>query len=229
MPQRVPVEWYLVTQNALVNLWEGFLLLIPKLLGSLIVFVFGWLIAAGAGRLVVEILDRLKFNEIFERGGWGEVFEKAEIKATPAQFVGAVIKWVLVIVFLLAAVEILGFVQFAVFLTRVLAYLPNVIVAVLMLVVAVILADILEKVVVVSVERARVGYSRLAGLLTKWSIFGFAVLAILTQLSIARDLVMTLFTGLVGMLVLSFGLAFGLGGKEVAAEILVNFWKKFRD
>lgn len=201
---------------------------IPRLLGTLIVFLVGWVISSGAGRLVIELLKRLKFNEIFERTGWGEAFRKAELKVNLSEFFGAIVKWILVFVFLLAAVEILGFLQFAVFLTKILGFLPNVVVAALIFVVATILADILQKITVASVERAEIGYSKLAGFLVRWAIFGFAMLAILVQLGIAKELITILFRGIVALLVISFGLAFGLGGKDVATEVLRELRHKLR-
>jgi len=223
------LDWYYVTIQALQNLWQGFLSFIPILLGAIIVFVIGWFISVGVGKLITEILKRVKFNQIFEKGGWKSALEKAEIKVDPSGFIGAIIKWILVIVFLLAAVEILGLIQFAGFLKSVLAYLPNVIVASLIFVVTVILVDIVEKIVRAAVESIKVGYGAMVSAVIKWSIWVFALLAILHQLGIAKPFMETLFTGLVAMLVISLGIAFGLGGKEVAAEILQDVKRKLKD
>ena len=220
--------WAQITTYALQNLWQGFLTFIPTLIGAIIVFIIGWFISVGIGKLVAEVLIRIKFNKLFEKTGWKQALEKAELKVNAAEFIGAIAKWVLVIVFLLAAVEILGFVQFAAFLKSILAYLPNVIVATLILVVTVILVDIVEKVVRTAVEGVKVGYGHLVSVMIKWSIWIFAVLAILHQLGIARPFMETLFTGFVAMLVISLGIAFGLGGKDVAAEILQDLKKKLR-
>ena len=157
-----------------------------------------------------------------------DALEKAEFKVDATEFVGAAFKWVLVIVFLLAAVEVLGLTQFAGFLTNVLDYLPNVIVAVLIFVVAVIIADLLEKVVRAAVEGAKVGYGNLVGLIVRWSIWVFAIFAILYQLKIALGLIEILLSGIVGLVVLAGGIAFGLGGKEVAGEILRDLKGKFQ-
>jgi len=220
--------WAQITTYALQNLWQGFLTFIPTLIGAIIVFIIGWFISVGIGKLVAEVLIRIKFNKLFEKTGWKQALEKAELKVNAAEFIGAIAKWVLVIVFLLAAVEILGFVQFAAFLKSILAYLPNVIVAALILVVTVILVDIVEKVVRTAVEGVKVGYGHLVSVMIKWSIWIFAVLAILHQLGIARPFMETLFTGFVAMLVISLGIAFGLGGKDVAAEILQDLKKKLQ-
>ena len=220
--------WAQITTYALQNLWQGFLTFIPTLIGAIIVFIIGWFISVGIGKLVAEVLIRIKFNKLFEKTGWKQALEKAELKVNAAEFIGAIAKWVLVIVFLLAAVEILGFVQFAAFLKSILAYLPNVIVATLILVVTVILVDIVEKVVRTAVEGVKVGYGHLVSVMIKWSIWIFTVLAILHQLGIARPFMETLFTGFVAMLVISLGIAFGLGGKDVAAEILQDLKKKLQ-
>lgn len=222
------LDWYAVTMNALLGLWAGFLGFLPELVGALIVFLIGWAISVGVGRLVSDLLKRAKFNQIFERGGWKKALEKAEIKVDPSGFVGAVFKWVLVLVFLMAAVEILGFTQFTIFLQSVLAYLPNVIVASLIFVAAVIIADITEKILRAAVEGAQVGYGQVVGAIVRWSIWTFASIAILVQLGVAPMLLQTLFTGLVAFLVLAGGLAFGLGGKETAGEIVRDLRNRMR-
>jgi len=223
------LDWADVTILAFQNLWQGFLNFIPVLIGAIIVFVIGWFISVGLGKLITEILKKAKFNQIFEKGGWKTALAKAEIKVDASGFIGAIVKWVLVIVFLSAAVEILGLPQFADFLKGVLAYLPNVVVASLIFVVTVIVVDIVEKLVRASVESIKVGYGQLVSAIVKWSIWVFAVLAILHQLGIARPFMEILFTGLVAMLVISLGIAFGLGGKDVAAELLQNLKRKLKE
>lgn len=221
--------WLDTTIIALKNLWLGFIDFIPNLIGAIIVFLIGWLISIALGKLIAEILKRIKFNRIFEKGGWKTALEKAEIKVDASSFIGAIIKWVLLIVFLAAAVEILGFNQLTVFLTqKVLPFLPNVVVAAFIFVVAVIIADILEKVVRAAVEGAKVGYGQLVGAIVRWSIWVFAILIILSQLGIGETFMADLFRGIVVMIVLAIGLAFGLGGKDVAAEILQDLRNKLR-
>lgn len=222
------LDWYTLTIQSLQNLWQAFMGFVPALIGAIIVFVIGWYISIGVGKLITEILRRIKFNQIFEKGSWDEALAKADIKVDASGFIGAIIKWVLAIVFLLAAVEILGFVQFASFLNGVLAYLPNVIVAALIFVVTVIVVDIVEKIVRVAVESIKIGYGQMVSAVIKWSIWIFAIMAILYQLGIARPFMETLFQGLVAMLVISLGIAFGLGGKEVAAEILQDLKRKLK-
>ena len=222
------LDWYTVTLDALQNLWQGFVALIPALVGAIIVFVIGWFISVAAGKLIAEILKRIRFNQIFEKGNWDEALAKANIKVDASAFIGAIVKWVLAIVFLMAAVEVLGLKEFASLLKEVLGYLPNVVVSAFIFVVAVLLADILEKVVRASVESIKAGYGHIVGLIIKWSIWIFAISIILVQLGVGAVLVQTLFTGLVAVIVISAGLAFGLGGKEIAADVLKDLYRKLK-
>jgi len=222
-------DWTMITIEALKDAWQSFLIFIPKLLGALIIFVVGWFIAIGLGRLVAEILVRLKFNQIFEKTGWKDALEKAELKVNPAEFIGAIFKWVLVIVFLSAAVDVLKLSQFVVLLNRLIGWLPNLIVAVAIFIVAIIVADIIEKVVRASVKKIGVDYVGFFGTISRWGIYVFAGLMILSQLGVASTIINAVVFGFVGMLALALGLAFGLGGKDVAAEIIKELKEKISE
>jgi len=222
-------NWADITAQALQSLWQGAIAFIPVLLGVIIVFVIGWFFAVLIGKIVTEILKRLKFNQIFEKGGWRAAMQKAEIKVDAAGFIGAIVKWVLIIAVLQVAVGILGWTDFAVLLGKVIDYLPNVIIAALIFVVAVVVADILQKVIVVAAESANFSYTRLAGTIVKWAIWIFAVLAILRQLVIVPELVETLFSAIVYGVVATFVIAFGLGGRDMASETLKELKGKLKE
>ena len=223
-------DWTTITIEALQKTWQGFLNFIPNLLIAIIVFIIGYFFALGIGKLIAGTLIRLKFNKIFERIGWREALEKAELKVNPSEFVGAIFKWILVIVFLLAVVEILGFVQFAVVLNKLIGWIPNLIVAVAIFVVAVIVADILDKIIRASVQKIGVKYVGALGGMVRWAIYIFAGLAILAQLKIEvanwiADLLRIAFAGVV----IAGAIAFGLGGKDAAAKIIEDLRKKISE
>ena len=115
------LDWYIVTIQALQNLWQGVVGFVPMLVGALVVFGVGWAFSVGVGKLVADVLNRLKFNQLLDRGGWKKAMDRADLRVDTAEFIGGIIKWVLVIVFLTAAVEILGLKQFALFLQNILA------------------------------------------------------------------------------------------------------------
>ncbi len=221
-------NWLQLTGKALEDLLIGAINFLPAIIGALVVLIIGWVIAVVLAKATAEILRRLKFNKIFENSTWEKAFEKAEITVDPSSFIGAIVKWILVIVFLLVAVEILGLVQFAAFLQDVLEYLPNVLAAAAIFVATVIIADISEKIIRASVESAKIGYGHMAGLIVRCSIWTFAILAILIQLQVAPSLIEILLQGIVGLIVIAGGLAFGLGGKDIAAEILRDLKEKIK-
>ena len=203
---------------------------VANLILAIVVFIIGYLISVGIGKIITEILKSIRFNKLFEKEGWSNALEKASIHVHPAEFIGAIFKWVFVIVSLLVAVDILHLVQFGTILTEVLNYVPNVVIAALIFVVAVIISDIIEKIVRVSVERMKIGHSYLAGSIVKWAIWIFTIFLILEQLLPNSELIKTLYMaivwGIVGTLGLGVAIAIGLGGKDVAAEVLEDMKKK---
>jgi len=222
-------DWLSIVQPFLQQL----ITFIANLVVAIIVFIIGYLISVGIGRLITEILKSVKFNKLFEKEGWRSALQRASVEVNPSEFIGAIFKWVFVIVSLLLAVDILRLSAFAGFLTQVLFYLPNVIVAVLVFVVAIIISDIVEKIVGATVERLKVGYGFVAASIAKWAIWIFAFFLILDQLVPASLLIKTLYTaiiyGIVGALALGIGLAIGLGGKEVAAKVISGIYRKIEE
>ncbi|OIO45310.1 hypothetical protein COU05_02365 [bacterium (Candidatus Gribaldobacteria) CG10_big_fil_rev_8_21_14_0_10_37_21] len=224
-------DWSAVLADSLQGLISGVIAFIPKLLGAVIVFIVGWIIAVWIGKLVSEILKRLKLDRIFEKTKWEEAMEKAEVKMKMSGFLGAIVKWVLAIMFLGAGIKILGIEEFGSFVDGIVGWLPNLVVATAIFVVAVILADFAEKITKIAVAKMKVRYANLIGGVVRWSIWLFAGFAILAQLAVgaAAQIVQILITGVVALVVISMALAFGLGGKDVAKEILMGMRNKMKD
>lgn len=202
---------------------------LPKLIIGLIVFAIGWMIAAGAGKVIARLLKQINLDGLFQKSGWKPALEKADIRVNPSEFLGAIVKWILVIVFLQIFVEILGLNAFAVLLTRVLEWLPNLIVAAAIFVVAIIMADILEKIIKASMSKLEVKYANFLGASARTAIYVFAAMMILLQLGVGEAIIITLVNGLVGMLALAFGLAFGLGGKDAASDAIKTLKNKLSE
>ena len=189
----------------------------------------GLAIAVGLQKLVVQILRVLRIDPALEKMGAGKFFERAGIKMDFAGWLGSLVKWFLVLVFLMAATDILGLSEVTSFLKEVLFYIPNVIVSVLILLVAVWLANVLKKIVQASVSASSIRAAAFLGAVTSWSIMVFAVFGVLIQLGIAPAVVQTLVMGIIAMLAIAGGLSFGLGGKEAAADFLKNLKREITD
>lgn len=201
---------------------------IIRILVAILVILVGWLVSGGIGQLVTAILNKIRLNQILKRMGWEEALLKAEITLNASKFFGEIVKWIFVIIFLMVASEIVGLVGFSAFLGRVLEYLPNVVIASLIFIVAVFLTDFSYRIVVASAEKAKITYSKLLGAGIRWTIWIFTILAILLQLGVTPDIIKAIVYGMVGMITLALGLAFGLGGKDLAADILKEFKEKLK-
>ena len=194
---------------------------LPSILVAVIVFVLGLVVGAILYRVVVQVIKVLRIDDALKAAGLESVARDAGFNLDIGRFLGTLVKWFVVIVFLVAALDVLGLNRVTIFLQQVvLLYLPQVVVAVLILILAAIVAEVAKKLVASSARASGAHTANLAGSIAKWAIWLFAVLAALSQLNVAAEFMQTLFTGLVVALALAFGLAFGLGGKEAAARTI---------
>ncbi len=216
----IATTWADVTVQSFQIMWSGFIGYLPSLLGAIIVFLIGWAIAVGLERLVSQIVKVLRIDPLLERVGLGKGLEKAGFKLHVGRWLGLLVKWFLIIVFLMASTEILGLRDVTTFLQAVLYYIPNVIVAVLIILVAVWAANVLEKIIRASASATNIKATSFAAAITKWAIWIFGFFAALEQLRIASNLLFTLETGIIAMLAIAGGLAFGLGGKDAATAFI---------
>lgn len=207
--------------SSLSDMWVHFATFLPNLIAALIVFFVGWAISVAAGRLVDKALVVLRINQAFERiKGLKDAVERAGLHLNISLLVGEIVKWFLIIVTLLAATDILGLGEISSFLTSVLLYIPNVVVAALILIIAVVLSNFVYRTVEASITAIGFGSATVVAAISKWAIIVFAVLAALIQLNVAVALIQTIVTAFFAMLALAGGLAFGLGGKELAMRWL---------
>ncbi len=213
--------WTDVLTRSFQDLWAGVIAFTPNIVVALIIFVLGWLIGAALGRVVAQIIRSLKIDSALKSTGFSDTIERAGFKLDSGMFLGALVKWFFIIVFLVASLDVLGLDQVNFFLqTVVLLYLPRVIVAVLILLFAAIVAEFVSRAVVGAAKAAHMRSVTFTGAIAKWSIWIFAILAALDQLQVASTFVQTLFTGVIVALSLAFGLAFGLGGQRAAEHAI---------
>lgn len=222
------MAWLDVTLSSFQSLWEGFLAFIPSLVGALIIFFIGWAIAVGLQKLIEQVVKALKIDQLLMKSPVFQSIEKSGMKVDSGLWVGLLVKWFLIFVFLMAAADILGLSEVTAFLRSVIIYIPNVIVAAIILIVAVWAANLVDKLIRASLAASQIKAS-FAAALAKWAILVFAIFAALIQLGIAVALLQTLITGLIAMLAIAGGLAFGLGGKEQASSFLEKMRSDMRE
>lgn len=209
-----------IVLDSFADFWSKFTGFIPTLLIAITLLFVGFILAWIFEIVARRVLKAVKLDTIVEKVGLKALFDKAGLKVSFTRLLSGVIYWFVLIVFLASVVNILGLTQLSDFLDQLVGYLPNVIAAVAILVIGILVANLLYNVVRHSSESAGISHAKFLSSLTKWSIFVFAFIAALVQLGVATDLLKILFTGFVVMISLAGGLAFGLGGKEAAKDVI---------
>ena len=211
--------WGNVLSRSFQNLWGGVITFLPQLVIAILIVIIGWLIGALIGRVVAQIIRSLRVDEGLRKAGVEDTLARGGVVLNSGGFVGALVKWFIILVFLVAALDVLKLTQVNEFLQGVvLFYLPQVIIAVLILLLAAVIGDVMQKIVTTSAKTAEIRSAHMLGALSRWAIWVFGFLVALSQLGIGVQIIQTLFMGVVVALSLAFGLAFGLGGQEAAAN-----------
>lgn len=208
--------------SAFFDLWNRFVGLLPTLLSAFVVLLIGLALAGTLGALVAKLLKVSKLEALFDKTSLPKRFGERGLKFSLSGLGGWVAKWFLIVVTLIAVADILRWPQVTEFLRSVALYIPNVLVAVVILTVGFILGRYLHQLVERSVRASRLAptVAGSAGAVTEWAVAIFGILAALAQLGIATRLIEILFGGFVTALAIAFGLAFGLGGRDKAHEWL---------
>lgn len=210
--------WSEVFRISLQSLWYGFVATFPKILLAVIIFILGWIVASTIGKIVTSALDALKLDKLFKSAGAEQALARAGWHLHIGKFFGELIKWFIIIVFLVASLNILNLDQVTQFLREVLSYIPNIIIAALVLIAGTILADFVRKLIAGGAAMAHVRSAKMIGNIAYYAIWVLAIVTALDKLGIFGYFGQIIFTGLVVMLALAFGLAFGIGGKDAAAR-----------
>ena len=218
-----------IVRNSLLTLWGGVALFLPRFIAAVVVFLVGWLIAELLGKLAYHVVKILHVDNALAKVGFRQAWEKSGFRMDIPVLFYELVKWFFVAVFLMAATNILGLGQVSEFLRTVVFYLPNVIVAMVILLIGILVAKFLEGLVRASVKAAGLMSANFLGALTKWAVFTFSLLIALAQLKVADDIIKIVITGLIAAGALAMGLAFGLGGVKHAEQMIGDLRKRIEE
>lgn len=221
-------SWSNTVLAALANSLSQFLEFIPNLVGAILIFVLGLLIASLAKTAVMRLLSVAQIEPFAERVGLSRALRGLNTQISTQEVLGEIIRWGIILVFLVPASEVLGLPQLSELINGLVDYIPNVVVAAVILMVGAIVADILGEIVGGASHALGASTANVLAMVSKYTVIVFSVMVALSELRIATDIINTLITGVVGMVALAGGLAFGLGGKDTAAEVLESIKKKLR-
>jgi hypothetical protein len=222
--------WADVLTASFQNLWLGIVAFVPNIIVAVIIFVLGWLVGAALGRIIAQVLKSIKLDAALKNTGLNEAVERAGFTLDSGAFLGMLVQWFFIIVFLMASLEVLGLTQVNLFLQNVvLAYLPQVIVAALILLVGAVVAQVAKDLVGGAAKAAGVHGAGFAGSVAMWAVWVFSIIAALDQLQVAQAFIQTLYTGVIIAVSLAIGLAFGLGGQDAAARAIEKMRSQMGD
>jgi hypothetical protein len=217
-------DWGDAIFASLTNALNTFLEAIPQVIGALLILLIGWIIAGILARITRELLARAGADRLFAEHG-GSVYGSRTTEYKPSVVASEIVKWIVRFIFLIAAANVLGMTQVSILLNEVLLWLPNLLVAAVILLLAPILARFVRGLIEVGAGQMGFPNARILGRIAEIAVMGFAILIAVNQLGIAADLINVLFVGIVAALALAFGLAFGLGGRDVAAEMTRSWYQ----
>jgi len=221
-------NWGEAVLNPLQNIWFRFLIFLPNLVGALLILFIGWLVAIGLDRLVTQILKQFKLDVALNRIGTKTMFKKAGVDFETSDFIGGLVKWTVLLIAFLAASDVLGLTKITDFLNQILNYIPNVFVAIAILLMGILAANFFAHVVRGSIGATKVKSANFLATITKWIIWIFTILVVFNQLGIAAIIIDRLITAIFFMMALAGGLAFGLGGQKTASDTLSDALKEMK-
>ena len=199
---------------------------LPNLLAAIIIFIIGVVVGSILRRVLIRILEAVSFEKALSTTGIPQALKRTETTLTVSNLLGELLRWFAILIFLIPAVDQLGLGAVNDVLKSLLLYIPNVVVAVIIVAIGAIFAKIARDFVTATATGLGAQLAQIIGEVARWAIIIFAFLAALNQLGVATDLIRILFTGFVAMVAIAGGLAFGLGGKETAEKVLRRFFDR---
>jgi len=197
---------------------------IPKVIGFLVILLIGWMVASALSGIVAGVLRSVRFNDMAQRSGLSGFVHNMGVNTDPAGFVATTVKWFVRLIVLTVAFDALGLPAVSQVLQQLLLWIPNLIVALVVLVIGGLAANALASLVRGSTASSGLGNPDFLANVTRIAVMTFAIVIAVNQIGIATTLVNTLFMGFVGALALALGLSFGLGGRDTASEIVRGWY-----
>jgi hypothetical protein len=214
------IEWNNLIVEPVREMLTKIMAYLPVLLGALIILVVGWIAAKIIRSIVSGALKVVHFDSLADKAGISEVLRKGNLKTSARQVVSGLVYWLIILMVLVMVVNALGLPKASDVLASLFAYVPKVIAALFVLVIAMFLATFVSGIVRIAAGNAHLPKPELLAGVSRWAILIFAVTIALAQLGIAALLVTTTFNIILGGIVLGLALAFGLGGRDAAGRYL---------
>ncbi len=221
-------DWKNVFGTASAQMVQDIIAFLPRLFASLFIFIFGLLIASWSRSLTLKSFDLFEFGFLTKNKKVKKFLTKAEVTQKVEELVASLVKWLVLLIFFIASLNVLGLTTISNLLYQIVAYLPNILSAVIVLALGVLLAGLMESLVKGALASIDLKTSRLMGKITSYVTVTVAILIAISELNIAQNFINIIFIGFVSTLSLGIGLAIGLGGKDLVSQILNDWYQSFK-
>ena len=229
MPTASVTNWGEAMLTSVAAALAMFMAAIPRVIGFLVILIVGWLIASALAKAVAALLRTVKFNDVAQRSGFSGFVKNMGLHTDASGALATIAKWFVRLIVLVVAFDALGLPAVSEVLQQLLLWLPNLVVAMVVLVIAGLAANALSSLIRGATAQAGLGNPDLLATIARVAVWGFAIVVAVNQIGIATTLVNTLFMGFVGAMALAAGLAFGLGGRETAGRIVQGWYDRSRE
>lgn len=215
--------WQTTMSRSFQNVWNEIAAFLPDLLVAILLLLIGWLIASAIGKMVTRLLRTLDADQFLRESGAEVSFSRTGHRIDVSQLVGKLVKWFLLVIVLVTVFDTLGLEQINAFLTgQLLPFLPHVLVAIVVILIATVLAGLAENAIRILAETAGVRNAAFLGTIARTALWTLGILIAVSELGIAEEFIHAVFIGLVGALSLALGLSFGLGGRQAASDYIAR-------
>ncbi|MEX0680020.1 MAG: hypothetical protein WD097_01445 [Balneolales bacterium] len=215
-----------ILEQSYLTFFDQLAAFIPKLLGALVILIIGWLIAKIIKTLIIKLLGIVRFEKITEKSKVDQFLQDGGIKSTAIQIIGSMFYWLIILIVILAAFDTLGITGASELFNEIILFIPNIIVASFILIFGFFLATVLSQVAITYLSNIKVKYAEFIGGFIQYAFILFVISVTLTQLNIGREIITIAFLLIFGAVCLAFALAFGLGARGHASDIVEHFLKE---
>lgn len=212
--------WLISIRDSFERVIQQLIEYLPAIVGALIILIIGLLIASALGQVVRRILTAIHIDEFAERLGMRRFFDRIDERFSLAKIGGGIVQWTVILMTIVAVSESLGLVQVTAFLQQIIAFIPNIIVAAAILIIGFGVSRFVQEVVTRSMESVSIPSASIIGTIARSTVMVFTILVVMVELGIAPMLMSVLLSGFIFMIALAGGLAFGLGGRDAAHDML---------
>ncbi|HTE86342.1 MAG TPA: small-conductance mechanosensitive ion channel [Dehalococcoidia bacterium] len=226
MPTVPVTDWGQAIMTSVATALALLLGAIPKVIGFAVILIIGWIIASALATAVAAILRTVKFNELAQRAGISGFVQKMGVHTDAAGFLATLVKWFVRLIVLVTAFDALGLPAVSQVLQQILLWLPNLVVALVVLVIAGLAANALAGLVRGATAESGLGNPDVLASIARVAVWAFAIVVAVNQIGVATTIVNTLFMATVGAVAVAFAIAFGLGGRDTAAQIVHGWYER---